>query len=92
MLVSSTTTADGYEKIDVLMVDSNGVPCLDSRKEVRFELAGDGELIKNQGTASGSSKVGLANGRASIRMKKGNGKSVVAVKSDGLDTQFITIN
>lgn len=92
MVVSSTTTADGYEKIDVLMVDANGVPCLDSRKEVRFELAGDGELIKNQGTASGSSKVGLANGRASIRMKKGNGKSVVAVKSEGLDTQFITIN
>ena len=87
------TPVDGdEERIDVLLVDANGIPCLDSHKVLRFEIAGDGKLIKNQGTACGSAKVEAANGRASIRMKKGSGKSVVAVKSDNLDTQFLTIN
>lgn len=82
---------DGLEQIDIRLVDKEGIPCLDSHKVVRFELSGDGELIKNQGTAGGSSKVEVANGRASVKMKKGSGKSVVAVKSDNLETQFITI-
>lgn len=92
LVVGSEPTADGEVRINVKMVDKNGVQCLDSRKVVRFELAGDGELIKNQGTADGSSKVELSNGRASIKMKKGKGKSVIAVKSDNLDTQILTIN
>ena len=89
--VTHAPLPDGMERIDVRLVDKNGVPCLDSHKVVRFELAGDGELIKNQGTAGGSAKVEVANGRASVKMKKGSGKSVVAVKSDNLETQFITI-
>ncbi len=92
LVVTGMPLADGYERVDVRMVDDRGVTCLDSRRFVRFELAGDGELIKNQGTAGGSSKVELSNGRASIKVKKGKGKSVVAVKSDKLDTQFLTIN
>ena len=89
--VTHAPLPDGMERIDVRLVDKNGVPCLDSHKVVRFELVGDGELIKNQGTAGGSAKVEVANGRASVKMKKGSGKSVVAVKSDNLETQFITI-
>ena len=91
LTISSVPLADGYERIDVGVVDRNGVPCLDSRRVVRFELAGDGSLVKNQGTAGGSAKVELSNGRASIKMKKGSGQSVVAVKSAGLDTRFLTI-
>lgn len=89
--VTHSPLADGMERIDVRLLDKNGVPCLDSHKVVRFEIAGDGELIKNQGTAGGSAKVEAANGRASIKMKKGSGKSVVAVKSDNLETRFVTI-
>lgn len=89
--VNHTPVGDDEERIDVLLVDAAGVPCLDSRKVVFFEIAGDGKLIKNQGTARGSSKVQVANGRASIRMKKCNGKSVVSVKSADLPTQFVTI-
>ena len=89
--VSHTSVGDDEEIIEVLLVDAAGVPCLDSRKVVFFEIAGDGKLIKNQGTARGASKVEVANGRASIRMKKGHGKSVVAVKSADLPTRFVTI-
>ncbi len=79
------------EIIEVSVADSDNVPCLDSRRVVRFEVAGDGSLITNQGTAGGSSKVEVSNGRASIKLDKGEGKSVVAVKSKGFVTQFVTI-
>ena len=39
-------------------------------------LAGDGKLIDNQGTSSGSRIVELYNGRAIIRVKLNDGKSV----------------
>lgn len=77
--------------VKVRVEDSKGVPCLDSKRVVRFELSGDGALIKNLGTVNGSSKVEVSNGMASIRMKKQAGRSVVAVKSVGLKTQFVTI-
>ena len=75
--------------VEVMVVDAAGVPCLDSRRVIRFELAGDGKLIANQGTAGGSSKVEAANGRASIKVRKNGGKSAVAVKSEGMETVFI---
>lgn len=92
LLVSSEGMDEAFVLVKVSLVDEKGIPCLDSKKVIRFELAGDGELVKNQGTVSGSSKVQAANGTASIRVKRGSGKSVVAVKSENLDTQFVTIN
>ena len=74
--------------VEVRVVDAVGIPCLDSRRVICFELAGDGNLIANQGTAGGSSKVEAANGRASIKVRKNGGKSIVAVKSDGMETCF----
>lgn len=92
IVTSHTPIDDETELIEVTLVDDKGVACLDSRKVIRFEVAGDGELIKNQGTAGGSAKVEAANGRASIRLKKSNGNSVVAVKSSDMPTQFVTVN
>ncbi|MDU1892180.1 MAG: glycoside hydrolase family 2 TIM barrel-domain containing protein [Dysgonomonas sp.] len=77
--------------IEAELRDNNGVICLDSRKYVRFESVGDGQLIKNQGTSSGSSKVQAYNGRARIQLKKNSGQSVIAVKSEGLKTVFVSI-
>lgn len=92
MIVTASDLGDGYERVDVRLVDKNGIACLDSDNVLRFEIAGDGELLKNQGTITGSVKVQVANGRASIKVKRGNGKSVIAVKSDKLETQFLTLN
>lgn len=79
------------ELIEVTVKDSKGVPCLDSRRVIRFELCGDGELIANQGLAGASSKVEAANGRASIKARKNGGKSVAAVKSAGMETCMVEI-
>lgn len=92
LAVTKISDADGTATVEVRVVDEKGVPCLDSKRVIRFEVAGDGELIRNQGTARGSSKVQAANGRATASVKKGSGTSVIAVKSDDMPTQFLTIN
>ena len=62
--------------------DTLGVPCLDAVNYIEFGLAGDGQLIENQGTSTGSRKVQAYNGRAAIRVDKRKGESVVSVRCD----------
>lgn len=77
--------------VEAELRDSNGVVCLESRQFIRFESVGDGQLIKNQGTSTGSSKVQAYNGRAKIKLAKNKGESVIAVKSEGLKTVFVRV-
>lgn len=81
-----------YVWIEAELQDENNVPCLTSRNYFYFESAGDGKLIINQGTSSGSEKVQAYNGRARIKLVKNGGESKVAIKSDGLRTVFVEIN
>lgn len=84
------STATSYW-IEAELIDSNGVIALESQDYINFESIGNGKLIKDQGTVTASDKVQAANGRARIMLDTTNGRSVVAVKSKGLKTQFITI-
>lgn len=92
LLLSAEEAGADTALVRVCVVDEQGIPCLDSRRVIRFELAGDGELIDNLGTAGGSRKVEAADGKASIRIRKRGGRSVVAVMSEQLETQFLTIH
>jgi beta-galactosidase len=58
---------------------------------VRFALAGDGELIQNLGTSTGSRQVELYNGRALIRARMAKGEAVVSVSAEKLGTAFVTL-
>jgi len=77
--------------IQVTVYDALGVLCLDAKEYVNFNCTGDGKLIDNQGTSSGSRKVQFYNGRALISLDKGNGKSVASAKSEGMETVFLEI-
>jgi len=77
--------------VQVLARDKNGILCLDARNFVQFGLAGDGRLIHNLGTSTGSRKVQLYNGRALIRVKLNNGDSVLSASSEGMPTAFLTL-
>ena len=77
--------------LEAQFYDKEGVRCLDSKKYIEFELAGDGTLIQNQGTSIGSRKVQAYNGRARIKVNLNKGKSIVAVKSEGIPTVFMEI-
>jgi beta-galactosidase len=77
--------------VEARLFDAAGVPCLDSRAVVRFDLAGDGRLIDNLGTSRGARQLELYNGRATIAVRLAGGRSTVSVASKGLPTAFLTV-
>jgi len=74
--------------IEVKLLDANKIMCLDARNVVTFGLTGDGKLIDNLGTSSGSRVVELQNGRAFISVKMNGGNSIASVKCNGIPTAF----
>lgn len=77
--------------LETQFVDANGTRCLDSRKYITYEIAGDGQLIQNQGTSTGSRILQSFNGRTRIRAIRNGGKSVVAVKAEGVPTVLLEL-
>ncbi|MES2419121.1 MAG: glycoside hydrolase family 2 TIM barrel-domain containing protein [Bacteroidota bacterium] len=92
MTLEKIAEKDGITTLEVKMLDAQHVLCLDAINLVSFSVVGDGELIKDQGTSTGSAKVQLYNGRALISLKTHNGNSVVAVKAEGIPTTFLNLN
>jgi beta-galactosidase len=91
LLIEKINEMNGVATIEAKLFDEKNVQCLDAANWIRFGLAGDGELIDNLGTSSGSRYVQLYNGRAIIRVKTKNGQSVVSAKVDTIPTGFIKI-
>jgi beta-galactosidase len=89
--LSQSKIGGGLIQVEAWLMDAGGIMCVTSRNAVRFELAGDGLLIDNLGTARGSRKVELTNGRAYINVNPRSGKSVVSIASPGLPTAFLTV-
>jgi len=70
------------------------VPCLDSRKVVRFSVAGDAQMLDNLGTVGGSRVVQLANGRAWMTFRatsKTQGECVASINADGVPSAFLKL-
>jgi beta-galactosidase len=88
LMLEKLSEENGIATMQVKLLDNKGVLCLDAANWIRFSLAGDGKLIDNQGTSSGSRLVQVYNGRAIIRVQTNGGKSVLGVKSEGLKTVF----
>jgi len=91
LALEETARGGGLVTLEARLADARGIRCLDARNVVRFRLAGDGELLQNLGTARGSRKVEMYNGRAVIRARLGKGEGVVSVSSEGVATAFHTI-
>ncbi|WP_127124695.1 glycoside hydrolase family 2 TIM barrel-domain containing protein [Pseudoflavitalea rhizosphaerae] len=83
--------SNGIVTIQATLHDANGVQCLDAANRIRFKLAGDGQLIDNQGTSSGSNYVQLYNGRAIIRVNTNKGKSVLSATVPTVPSAFIEL-
>jgi len=91
MTLSKLSETADTATIEVKLFDANQVLCLDASQYVLFGYTGDGRLIDNQGTATGSRKVQLYNGRAVISIEKNKGKGVASVKSEGLPTALLEL-
>jgi beta-galactosidase len=90
--VRKITEDDEMVTVEAVLLDEYNVVCLDARNWIHFSLAGDGELINNLGTSSGSSKVQAYNGRAIISIKKNAGQSKLAIQSPGIQTVFLSLD
>jgi beta-galactosidase len=78
--------------VEATLYDAQGVLCLDARNRVRFSLAGNGNLIDNLGTPSGSRVVELANGRARITIHRSSpGASSVGVNGKGVSGAILDL-
>ena len=91
MTLSKISQEGNIVTIEVKLLDASNVLCLDARNLVTFGLAGDGKLIDNQGTSSGSRKVELYNGRAIIRVDTKGGKNVASISCNGVSTVFCNL-
>jgi beta-galactosidase len=81
----------GRVKVEARLVDGNNAACLDARDRVWFGLTGDGILLDNTGTSTGSRSVELYNGRAEISLLRNDGSSVVSVRCKSLPTAFLAV-
>jgi beta-galactosidase len=81
----------GRVKVEARLLDGKNMLCLNARDRVRFGLTGDGILLDNTGTSSGSRSVELYNGLAEISLSPGNGSSVVSVRCGSVPTAFLNI-
>jgi len=91
LVLRKTCQLGDIATIEVTLLDGNNILCLDARNVVTFGLAGDGKLIDNMGTASGSRVVELQNGRAIIRIKLNGGQNVASVKCAGIPAVFCNL-
>jgi len=77
--------------VRVRCLDEKGVLCLDARNVIRFGLTGDGRLLDNLGTSTGSRQVELWNGMGQIQVALNRGQSVISVSGKDLGTAFVTL-
>jgi beta-galactosidase len=89
--IEKTSETNGIATIEIKLYDNKNNLCVDAANWVRFALAGDGKLIDNQGTSTGSRYVQMYNGRAIIKVNTNGGKSTVSAKIDGVPTTFINL-
>ncbi|HZY61893.1 MAG TPA: glycoside hydrolase family 2 TIM barrel-domain containing protein [Edaphobacter sp.] len=89
----SRSTINGHPSVTVeaRLYDAKGVLCLDARNQVRFTLAGVGQLIDNQGTSRGSRVVQLYNGRAEISLLSNGSGSMIGVHTKGIVPAFLHV-
>jgi len=91
LLIEKLKEENGVITLQAKLLDEHNVECLDAANWIRFGSTGDGTLIINQGTSSGSGYVQMYNGRAVISLKKNNGTSVVSAKVENIPTAFINL-
>jgi len=91
LVLTEVDSSNGVNTIEARVVDKDGVPCLDAANLVRFGLTGDGQLLDNLGTSTGSRVVQLYNGRAQISAKLHGPSAVASVMSEGIETQFLNL-
>ncbi|PQJ72613.1 glycoside hydrolase family 2 protein [Polaribacter butkevichii] len=68
--LSYTTLENGNYLVTSIAHDSKGLRCLDYEDRVYFQCLSGGQTMKSLGTPTGSESIQMANGKASIEVKR----------------------
>jgi len=91
LVLKELAQSNGVATVEARVLDREGVLCLDAANLVRFGLTGDGRLLDNLGTSTGSRVVQLYNGRAQISVNLAGPQAEASVSSDGIETTFLSV-
>lgn len=91
LLVEKIAAEGDMITVRAQIVDEMNTPCLDAKDWIYFGSAGDGQLIVDQGTSTGSKKVQAYNGRALIKLQLPSGSAVVSGRMEGSASTLLTI-
>lgn len=93
--LTRTKTDDGHPMIEAVLLDKDGLVCLEASDFIEFGCTEANGLLINQGTTRGSRVIQLANGRAHILLHEKDKDMVVSAKlrnNSSIPTSFIQIN
>ncbi|WP_339659315.1 glycoside hydrolase family 2 TIM barrel-domain containing protein [uncultured Polaribacter sp.] len=68
--LSYSVLENGNYLVTAIAFDKNGLRCLDYENRVYFQCLSGGETMKSLGTPTGSESIEMANGKASIEVKR----------------------
>ncbi|GAA0883165.1 glycoside hydrolase family 2 TIM barrel-domain containing protein [Sphingobacterium siyangense subsp. cladoniae] len=91
LLVEQIAVEGEVITVQAQIVDDTNTPCLDATDWIYFGSTGDGQLIVDQGTSTGSKKVQAYNGRALIKLRLPSGSAVVSGRMEGSKSTLLTI-
>lgn len=91
LLVEQIAAEGEVITVQAQIVDDTNTPCLDAKDWIYFGSTGDGQLIVDQGTSTGSKKVQAYNGRALIKLRLPSGSAVVSGRMKGSKSTLLTI-
>ena len=81
---SERSGGDRMFRLDAMLVDERGIPCLKSRAVLRCEIFGEGRQMLHLGCMGGAVEVEAANGHAFWEIEALGHPLVAVVKSSGL--------
>ncbi|WP_333625161.1 glycoside hydrolase family 2 TIM barrel-domain containing protein [Sphingobacterium siyangense] len=91
LLVEQIAAEGEVITVQAQIVDDTNTPCLDAKDWIYFGSTGDGQLIVDQGTSTGSKKVQAYNGRALIKLRLPSGSAVISGRREGSKSTLLTI-
>ena len=91
LTLNEVAQVNGIATLEARVFDRSGIACLDAANIVRFGLTGDGRLLDNLGTSTGSRVVQLYNGRAQISVQLAGSMVNLSVSADGMKTVFLYV-
>jgi len=93
LVLSYKSLENGNYLITANAIDENGLHCFDYENRVYFQCLSGGELLKSQGTPTGSESIDMANGKASIEViPSGKNKNIeVMVLNQSFKGTYLTI-